>query len=150
MNEIERIARMMKQTFEGSPYYGPSVIGALENVTADIAARKPPWSAHTIWSLVVHLTAELVYAREVIEGTAGPWDETTTWHEVTDISEAAWERAIEDLKRANRALVRLVKKLDDDVLDQQPIRVRGPYYLALHGTMQHNVYHAGQISLLRG
>ena len=29
-----------------------------------------------------------------------------------------------------------------------PIRVRGPFYLMLHGTMQHSIYHAGQISLL--
>jgi hypothetical protein len=41
-------------------------------------------------------------------------------------------------------------QLDDAILDQQPIRVRGPFYLMLHGTIQHTVYRAGQISLLRG
>jgi hypothetical protein len=55
-----------------------------------------------------------------------------------------------DLKRANRAFVRAVRQLDDAILDEKPIRVRGPFYLMLHGTMQHNIYHAGQISLLTG
>src|SRR5688572_25199552 len=149
MGEIARIARMLEQTFEGGPYYGPSVLGALAGVTADVAARRPPWSAHSIWDIVSHLTAELVYARAVIDGTAGPWIEgQTTWSTISDTSDAAWQAAIKDLKKASRALVRAVKQLDDAILDKKPVRVRGPFYLMLHGTMQHNIYHAGQISLL--
>ena len=151
MSEIERIAGLLAETFEGEPYYGPSVLGTLENVTADVAARKPRWSAHSIWDLVAHLTAELGYARDVLEGRAGPWIEgETTWPAVTDLSEAAWDRAVRDLGKANRALVQAVKRLDDAVLDRKPIRVRGPFYVMLHGTLQHSVYHAGQISLLTG
>ncbi len=36
-NETERVARLMECTFEGKPYYGPSVLGALEGVTVDMA-----------------------------------------------------------------------------------------------------------------
>jgi hypothetical protein len=151
MSEIERIAVLLAEIVEGEPYYGPSILTMLENVTADVAARKPRWSAHTIWDLVAHLTAELNYAREVLEGTAQPWIEgVTTWPAVTDLSEPAWEQAVRDLDQANRALVEAVKQLDDAVLDRKPIRVRGPFYVMLHGTLQHNVYHAGQISLLTG
>ena len=151
MSEIARIARLLEQTFEGRPYYGSSVLGALELVTADIAIRKPTWSAHSVWELVTHLTAELNYARTVIEGTAGPWIEgQTTWPTITDTAEAAWQQAIQDLKQANRELVRVVRQLDDGILDKNPIRVQGPFYVMLHGTLQHNVYHAGQISLLTG
>jgi uncharacterized damage-inducible protein DinB len=127
------------------------VLGALENVSADVAVRKPRWSAQSIWDLVAHLTAELDYARAVIAGAAGPWIEgQTTWPAITDTSDAAWQKARQDLKKANWALVRAVEQLDDAVLDEQPIRVRGPFYLMLHGTLQHNIYHAGQISLLTG
>jgi hypothetical protein len=48
MSEIARIARLLEQTFEGKPYYGPSVLDTLVSVTADVAASKPPWSAHRI------------------------------------------------------------------------------------------------------
>ena len=151
MNEIARIARLLKQTFEGQPYYGPSVLGTLKGVTADVAVQKPRWSAHSIWDLVTHLTAELRYARAVIDGTAGPWVEgQATWTSITDISDAAWQQAITDLKKANWALARAVQRLDNSILDKKPIRVRGPYYIMLHGTIQHSVFHAGQISLLTG
>jgi uncharacterized damage-inducible protein DinB len=151
MSEIARIARLLDQTFEGKPYYGPSVLATLADVTADVAARKPQWSTHSIWALVLHLTAELHYARTVIEGTAEDWIAgETTWPPITDTSEEAWQAAIKDLKQANRALVRVVKQLDDAILTTKPRRVRGPFYLMLHGTIQHNIFHAGQISLLRG
>ena len=87
----------------------------------------------------------------MIEGTAGPWVEgETTWPPIPDRSREAWGEAVADLKRANRSLVDLVKQLDDTVLQEQPVRVRGPFYIMLHGTMQHSIFHAGQISLLNG
>src|SRR5436309_16062741 len=98
MSEIARITRLLEQTFEGKPYYGPSVLGAL----------------------------------------------------ITDTSEAAWEKALKDLKTANQALVLAVQHLDDAILDKEVDRVGVSYYLMLHGTVQHDAYHAGQISLLRG
>lgn len=151
MSEIERIVRLLEQTFQGRAYYGPSVLGSLKGITAEAALLKPRWSAHSIWELVAHVTAELNYAHDVIAGTAGPWVEgKTTWSAVSKTSDAAWRQAVQDLKKANRALARAVKQLDDAILDKKPIRVRGPFYLMLHGTIQHNVYHAGQISLLAG
>jgi hypothetical protein len=148
--EVMRIARLLEQTFEGKPYYGPSIISSLEGVTAAVAIRKPAWAVHCIWDIVAHLTAELIYARSVIDGTAGPWIEgETTWFTITDKSDAAWDRALESLKDANRVLIRVVEQLDDTILDKEGPFVRVSFFLMLHGTIQHNVYHAGQISLLK-
>ncbi|MFX0064627.1 MAG: DinB family protein [Candidatus Hermodarchaeota archaeon] len=149
MKQTERIARLVEQTFEGNPYYGYelSVLGSLEGVTASIAVQKPSQITHSIWEIVLHLTTELRYALEVIQGTAGPMEDT--WPEINDKTEQAYEKAIDELKKANRALVSAIENLDDSVLELKPIRVRGPYYTMLHGTMQHSIYHTGQIIILR-
>lgn len=148
MTETARIADMFKETFEGKPYYGPSVLASLEHVRAETAARKTA-RAHSIWELVRHLTAELDYARALLQGTAEPWIEgETTWRTVGNTSAAAWRESIEDLKQANRTLVDAIKHLDDSILSQKAAAVDRPYYLILHGTMQHNIYHSAQISLL--
>jgi uncharacterized damage-inducible protein DinB len=147
MAEIERIVRMFRQTFEGKPYYGPSVLGALEDVTAALAVRKPIRGAHSIWEIVLHLTAELAYALEVVQGIAGPYGDT--WPATSGTGEPAWEKAVAELKRANRALLQAIQELDDSALERQPVRVRGPFYTMIHGTMQHNIYHAGQIAVLK-
>lgn len=151
MTEIGRIASLYELVFDGAPYYGPSTQTALQGVTAEMARQKPAWSAHSIWDLVNHLTAELQYALAVLHQTAGPWIEgKTTWRTPTDFSEAAWQQALADLTQANRQLIEVIQQLDDVILDQQPRRVRGPYYLMLHGTLQHTIFHTGEISLLRG
>ena len=110
MSELQRIADLMEQTFEDHAYYGPSVIGALGTIGAETAVQKSPYSTHSVWEIVAHLTAELDYHCRVIDGTAGPWVEgETTWQEISDTSEEAWEAAIAGLKQANRALA-LIRK----------------------------------------
>jgi uncharacterized damage-inducible protein DinB len=150
MREVERIARLLEQTFEGQAYYGPSVEKALEDVGVGIAERRPDGGVHSIWELVSHLTAELRHARALLEGHAVPWVEgRTTWPDLTPSSASAWDEAVRDLRDANRALVQAIEQLDDTMLDQQLTQVRRTYYVMLHGTIQHNAYHAGQISMLK-
>lgn len=150
MSEIARIARLLERGFEGKAYFGPSVLTALDGITGELATRKTCPAVHNIWELVAHLTAELNYAHGVIEGTARLWIEgQTTWPAITDISEAAWRQAVEDLIQANRRLVTAISELDDAILDQSATVVGVPFYVMLHGIVQHNVYHAGQISLLK-
>ena len=60
-----------------------------------------------------------------------------------------WEQAVSALTEANRAMVHAVEQVDDSVLDKQLTQVGRTYYVMLHGTIQHNAYHAGQISLLK-
>lgn len=150
VGETQRIARLLVQAFDGDAYFGPSVLGALKNVTAATATRKPDGAAHSIWELVHHLTAELQYARALLTGTAGPWVAgDTTWHAVGDISDEAWRRALSSLAEENQALVLAVEQLDDAILAEQVAQVHATYYVVLHGTIQHHAYHAGQISLLK-
>jgi len=150
MSETERIARLIKQTFEGKAYYGNSVLETIEGVTAEIAAQKSKDGGNSIWEIVVHLTLELVYHRRIIEGTAEKWIAgETTRREDEERSETTWRQAIDGLKAANRALIQAIKELDDDILDKQSIKVSGSYYRMLHGVMQHGIYHSGQISILK-
>lgn len=148
MSEIRRIVRFWEEILEGTPYHGPSVLEILAKVNADMAARRSS-GAHSIWELVLHVTAELDYARTLIEGTAVPWvEDETTWGLPTDGSESAWRQTVEGLENAQRALVGATQKLDDSVLEKNAAPVSGTFYRMLHGVMHHNIYHSGQISLM--
>lgn len=151
MSETRRIARLLTEVVEGRPYHGPSLLDALRGVTATVALRRPPWSAHSIWELVLHMAAELRYARAVIAGEAGPWVAgATTWPALGDATEAAWGRAVRQLRRESRALARAIRACDDEFLLQKPTRVQGPFARMLHGTLHHVIFHTGQVSLLAG
>jgi hypothetical protein len=150
MREVERIAQLLELTFDGQAYHGPSVRRALRDVDVGIAARRPEGGVHTIWELVSHMTSELRHACALLEGNAEPWVEgRTTWPAPPASSAAAWAQAQSDLGDANRALVGAVKRLDDAVLGEELLQMHRTYYVMLHGIIQHNVYHAGQISVLK-
>ena len=64
-HEIERIETQLRLSFEGPAWHGPSVLEALEGVSAEDAAEHPIEGAHSIWELVLHLigTYRLVLRR---------------------------------------------------------------------------------------
>ena len=150
MSEVRRTKSQIRRAFEGEAWHGPSVKELLSNVTAEQAAAHPVAGAHSIWELVLHIGAWENIARLRIKGEGR--DTPTTeqdWPPVTDASEQAWKSALEELERGNRDLRDEVALLDDGQLDYIiPVHNYSIYFL-LHGVIQHSLYHAGQIALLK-
>jgi uncharacterized damage-inducible protein DinB len=149
MTEVARIGHLLEQSFEGAPYHGPSVVAVLRPVTRDLATRRVAPGVHTIWELTTHVGSEFAYARSLIDGTAPPWTEgQTTWPAIVHTSEAAWQATVENLEEAHRVFQRFLTSVDDGALDRPAVRGRHSVRAVLYGLIQHNAYHAGQISLL--
>jgi hypothetical protein len=67
----------------------------------------------------------------------------------SDSCESEWQELLQVLERTNAELCAAVAALDDERLrDQVPGRDYSLYIL-LHGVVQHNLYHAGQIAILK-
>lgn len=71
------------------------------------------------------------------------------WPHVSDASEAAWSSALAELEKSNRELRDAVLRLDDSRLDAPILAGMSSVYVTLHGIVQHTLYHAGQIALLK-
>ena len=148
-SEIGRIVSLLQQAYDGAPYYGPSMCAVLQDVDSVTAARRSARGRHTLWDIVAHMAAELRYAVSLIDGTAGPWiDGKTTWPPVGEVSDAGWALTLDELQRAHQSLLEAVSGLNDSDLERRSDRVGTSFYALLHGVIQHNVYHAGQIRLL--
>jgi uncharacterized damage-inducible protein DinB len=150
MSEIKRIKSQLRRAFEGEAWHGPAVMELLKDVTAEQAAAHPVAGAHSIWELALHIaTWERFVRRRIVEVTAlDPTDEEN-FPTVQDTSDAAWRAAIEGVKRNHAELLETVAGLDDAKLSE--IVPGKPYsvYFMLHGVIQHDLYHAGQIALLK-
>jgi len=156
VREIDRIAGQLQRAYNGDAWYGPSVRAALEGVDARSANDRPEPTAHTICEIVLHMTA---WTREVTRrlrtGTAqDPAD--GDWPTVTVATDDDWSGIVAALDDANEALVQVIAALDDGRLEERIGEVRDralgsgvSRYETLHGLIQHHVYHAGQISLLK-
>jgi uncharacterized damage-inducible protein DinB len=156
MTETRRIADQLERANGGDAWHGPSLKETLDGVTAAQAAARPVAGAHSIWELVLHVAAWEGAVRARIEDGTLAQPAEGDWPEVTDTSEAAWQRALALLEERHAALLEAINKLDDDQLSRRlgeerdkPLGSGVSVYATLHGAVQPNLYHAGQIALLR-
>ena len=66
-----------------------------------------------------------------------------------DTNDEAWQRTLEALRSNYRELHDAIDRLDEARLDQPIIEGMSAVYGTLHGVIQHNLYHAGQIAILK-
>ena len=152
MSEATRIANQLRRAFDGEAWHGDSVFEILESVTAAQAAARPVKSAHTIWELVLHIAAWDGAVLRRLGGGAVELSDAENFPPVTDASDTAWRKALAEVRRVHEKLVEAVAALPDSRLDEIVPGKQGAhytFYYMLHGVVQHELYHAGQIALLK-
>jgi uncharacterized damage-inducible protein DinB len=150
VTEVRRIYDQLRRAYEGDAWHGPSVKQVLAGVTAAQAAKRPIAGGHTIWELVLHIERWARAVRDSISGTPmppGPFPED--WPAVAGTMEKDWQSAIAQLDRTHATLLEAVEKLPEDRLSEIVPGREYEFYFALHGLAQHDIYHAGQIGLLK-
>ena len=125
----------------------------LNGITAQQAASHPIQGAHSIWELTLHIAAWESACRRRLEGDPAQLTDTEDWQPIDDTSEAAWERTKQDLIDNHRELLNAIARLDESRLNEPIIKdPNTPFstvYVTLHGGVQHDLYHAGQIAMLK-
>jgi uncharacterized damage-inducible protein DinB len=152
MNETVRLADQIRRAFEGSAWHGDSVLELLADVSAKTAAAKPIANAHSIWELLLHIAAWDDAVRRRISGMAVTLSDAENFPPVTDTSGAAWRETIESVKRVHNELIKAVAAFPDSRLQEQVPGKTTNYYNFFYmfsGIVQHELYHAGQIALLK-
>ena len=150
MSEIRRINDQLKRAFEGKAWHGPSVSEVLAGVTAEQAAAHPISGAHSIWQIALHIaTWERVGRRRLEEASPIEVSDEEDWPAVGDTTDAAWANTLEELRRNHEALRASIRQLDEARLDEIVPGTEYSFYFLLHGVIQHDLYHAGQIALLK-
>ena len=148
-SEVARIRGELRRAFEGEAWHGPAVLELLRDVTAQQAAARPIAGAHTIWELVLHIAAWENAGRRRLEGDRAELPDEENFPPVNDTSEAAWQRTIKELKIGHSKLYDAIAGLDESRLDEPILDGMRSVYITLHGVIQHDLYHAGQIALLK-
>lgn len=149
MTEVERLADQSRRAFSGEAWYGDSLEEILEGVTAEEAGARPFPGAHNIWELVLHVTFTEEIMRLRIEGERAEFSDGEDFPPVRDASEAAWGATLEALADSHRKLSDTISRLSEAELDEKVLGRDHSKYFLLHGLIQHAVYHAGQIALLK-
>jgi uncharacterized damage-inducible protein DinB len=150
MSEVARIEDQMTRAFVENAWHGPAVLEVLAGVNAEQAARRPLAGAHSIWELVLHMTTwKDVVVRRLGGDPVNDVPDQVNFPPVTDPGAAAWQAALERLSATHQRLLGALRSVRDDQLDQASAGYGSSRYVLIHGVIQHDLYHAGQIAILR-
>ncbi|MCI0434367.1 MAG: DinB family protein [Gemmatimonadetes bacterium] len=153
MSEIRRLRGQLRAAYSGPAWHGPALRELIGDVTPREADRRVAPGLHTILEIVLHAAA---WKREVVrrvDGAGGPLPDDQDWPRPAQPIEHAWPAAVAELDDAHAALTARLVALRDGDLDRPAYTPEAgtqvSVYATLHGVIQHDVYHAGQIALLR-
>ena len=148
-SEASRIADQLRRAFDGSAWHGPALLELLEDVDAATASARPLTDVHSIWELVLHVAVWDDAALRRLDGKK--WQPTglANFPPVRKPTEAEWRKAVAVTKRTHDRLVKTVAALPDGRLRERVPGKRYDFYHMLHGVAQHELYHAGQIAILK-
>jgi len=142
--EARRIADQLERSWRGEAWHGPSLHEILKGVDEAKASRRPIAAAHTIWELLLHAST---WERAALLRVRGQ-EFTPSDEENFRTASGSWGDAIAAADAVHDELVAEIRTLADDRLWEKSPGCPYNNYFLLHGVVQHNLYHAGQITLL--
>jgi len=148
-SEASGIADQLRRAFYGQAWHGPALMELLEDVDASTAAAKPRKDIHSIWELVLHIAAWDRAGLVRLGGKVCQLTGTKNFPVVPKPTEPAWRKAVEEARRTHDKLVATVAGLNDSRLRDRVPGKKYDFYHMLHGIAQHELYHAGQIAILK-
>ena len=152
--EVSLLLDLLDESYEKKAWQGPNLRGALRGVTAKQAAWRPAPKRHSLWELVVHADYWKYATWRMLSGEKrGSFGEKgSNWLPrpgPDGVSEKAWRADLARLDAHHRSLRAAVAGLRGARLNRKP---RGSRYTAanlVYGIASHDVYHTGQIQLLK-
>ena len=165
MKELELIHGRFNQTFKleyafgtsatHRAWHGPSLMRALEGVDVEQAKAKPIGGRHSIWEIVNHCAYWMGEVNRALRGEdIFDVEEIEDWPEAGESPEE-WKADLEKLAATHELVDKRIWELMPEGLERTLEATFGETYFGftfrkmLHGICDHNVYHAGQISLLK-
>ena len=147
MDSAKLVLALLDEAYEKKTWHGPNLKQAIKGMTAKQAAWRPAPGRHNIWEVTLH-AAYWKYAvrRRIDGGKRGSFvlkgSNFFSRPEKGKLNEAAWSADKKLLEREHRALHMTVAKV---------LRTARAARLLpqLYGVAFHDIYHAGQIRLLR-
>jgi hypothetical protein len=150
--EIKVLLDVVDQAYNHKSWHGTNLRGSLRNVTAEEAARRPQSGRHNIWELVVHAAYwKYVVHRRLVGAPAGSFAlKGSNWFSrPQEATQSAWKQDVALLDDIHGSLRSAIANLSLKTLPQKPAGSKVSNLALITGVAAHDLYHAGQIQLLK-
>ena len=152
VKETTRIQQLLKNSWDGWMWHGNNIKIVLQDINGEKAFRKPSAGLHNIYELVMHMYCWRNFVYQHLAGNAEykvKLNSTNDWPTSYEQTEATWSEALELLEKSQTGLVEVFEKFDDSKLEESMHGRKFNWYIFIHGMIQHDIYHSGQIAILK-
>jgi len=150
--EIDLLLRLLDEAYSCKAWHGPNLRGAIRGLDPRVAAWRPQAGRHNIWEIVVHCAYWKYAVRRRILGEkrgAFPLRGSNWFVRPAAASSQAWRSDVALLQDMHHRLRSVVAGLSPRDLKRIPRGSRVPNLAVVSGIAAHDIYHAGQIQLLK-
>src|SRR5262249_53536500 len=147
------LLQLLDHAYDKKAWHGPNLRGAVRRLSAAEAAWRPHPQRHSIAEIVVHAAYWKYTVRRRLRGDKrGSFPlKGSNWFPLREpLSEEAWRGYLDLLEGEHQALRAAVAAMPPGQLRRVPAKSAFPFAALIQGVAAHDVYHTGQIQLLKG
>jgi hypothetical protein len=151
-SDVKILLAILDQAFDHPSWHGTNLRGSIRRVSPEQAAWRPGAARHNIWEIVVHAAYwKYASARRFNGDARGSFRfKGSNWFRRPDhANERAWRSDVALLDEMHASLRGAVARLSPGDLFRTPPGKKVTNFALLTGMAAHDLYHAGQIQLLK-
>lgn len=148
MNESQRIQTLFKDLYHGHPWLDVTLQDTLSRITWEEAFQRPVQDGNTIWEIVNHIIAWRKNVLKRVQGEVLVTPSNNYFEEIKNPSKEAWENTLEALEYTQKEWLYFLNTFHQADFEKEYTVNKLSYYQNIHGIIQHDAYHLGQIVLL--
>jgi uncharacterized damage-inducible protein DinB len=149
---LKELLVLIGESYSARAWHGPNLRGSIRGLTAREASKRPAPGRHNIWEIAVHCAYwKYIVRRRILGEKKGsfPLKGSNWFRRPMERSAAAWKRDCVLLDQCHRNMLAAIRTLNDAALQRKPRGSKVSNDAILRGIASHDVYHAGQIQLIK-
>ena len=150
--EIELLLRLLDEAYDKKAWHGPNLKSTVRRLDAHRAAWRPSSARHSIAEIVVHAAYWKYSVRRRLRGDSRgsfPLRGSNWFRLPNSLTDQSWREYLKLLDAEHRALHHAVAQFPPERLHRIPTGSKVSFSTLIYGVAHHDVYHAGQIQLLK-
>lgn len=149
--EIQYIISMLRSTYDGEPWYGSSMNTIFSGIEPHMAIQRPG-GQHSLLDLLYHIIHWREFTISRLQPESGQtikYFDENDWVELDHTDLSLWEKGLRELDTTQQRLVALLGEKEDSMLTEQVADRKYDFRFLLHGVVQHDIYHLGQMAYVK-
>ena len=151
-SDLHQLLSIIDAAYDRKSCHGTNLRGSIRGLSVRQAAWRPSSKRHNIWELVVHVAYwKYIARRRLLRESRGsfPLEGSDWFKRPEELTDQAWGADVALLEETHRSLRAAIAQLSSSELARTPAGSKASNFALLSGVAAHDLYHAGQIQLLK-